>query len=202
MGVSADRGHRFSKVPQRAIFWWEGHAVDGDAHAGEAVVYGSGSLPDSQQLRRELDPKRSRRVRYDAFDLLYLDGYDLRGVAYEDRKRLLQHLLKGAPETFIYVEALEAWLAEYSRTKPCCRRPSSASPLQNPPGRTPSVFTDPHKLQNCAVMVGHRLACIAEKHCRATEDGYNPAESFENVQRKHAMNSSLPGANGASSVGP
>ncbi|QQO19134.1 DNA ligase D [Bradyrhizobium diazoefficiens] len=75
---------------------------------GEAVVYGSGGLPDFQQLRRELGPKRSERVRYHAFDLLYLDGYDLRDVAYEGRKRLLQDLLKGAPETFIYVEALEA----------------------------------------------------------------------------------------------
>lgn len=75
---------------------------------GEAVVYGSGGLPDFQQLRRELGPKRSDRVRYHAFDLLYLDGYDLRDVAYEDCKRLLQDLLKGAPETFIYVEALKA----------------------------------------------------------------------------------------------
>ena len=73
---------------------------------GEAVVYGSGGLPDFQQLRRELGPKQSERVRYHAFDLLYLDGYDLRRVVYEERKRLLQRLLKGAPETFIYVEAL------------------------------------------------------------------------------------------------
>ncbi|MFC7700849.1 DNA ligase D [Bradyrhizobium sp. GCM10028915] len=73
---------------------------------GEAVVYGSGGLPDFQQLRRELGPKQSERVRYHAFDLLYLDGYDLRGVVYEERKRLLQRLLKDAPETFIYVEAL------------------------------------------------------------------------------------------------
>lgn len=75
---------------------------------GEAVVYGSAGLPDFQQLRRELGPKRSERVRYHAFDLLYLDGYDLRAVAYEDRKRLLQLLLKHAPDTFIYVECLEA----------------------------------------------------------------------------------------------
>src|SRR3954464_737979 len=75
---------------------------------GEAVVYGSGGLPDFQQLRRELGSKRSERLRYHAFDLLYLDGYDLRGVAYEDRKRLLERLLKDAPETFIYVEALAA----------------------------------------------------------------------------------------------
>ncbi|QQO16770.1 DNA ligase D [Bradyrhizobium diazoefficiens] len=75
---------------------------------GEAVVYGSAGLPDFQQLRRELGPKRSERVRYHAFDLLYLDGYDLRAVAYEGRKRLLQRLLKHAPDTFIYVESLEA----------------------------------------------------------------------------------------------
>ncbi|MCK1616580.1 DNA ligase D [Bradyrhizobium sp. 159] len=75
---------------------------------GEAVVYGLGGLPDFQQLRRELGPKQSERVRYHAFDLLYLDGYDLRAVVYEDRKRLLERLLKDAPETFIYVEALAA----------------------------------------------------------------------------------------------
>src|SRR3954464_196014 len=75
---------------------------------GEAVVYGSGGLPDFQQLRRELGPKQSERVRYHAFDLLYLDGYDLRRVVYEERKRLLQRLLKDAPVNFIYVEALAA----------------------------------------------------------------------------------------------
>src|SRR3954464_1710440 len=75
---------------------------------GEAVVYGAGGVPDFQQLRRELGPRRSGRVRYHAFDLLYLDGYDLRGAAYEDRKHLLQCLLKNGPDTFIYVEALAA----------------------------------------------------------------------------------------------
>jgi bifunctional non-homologous end joining protein LigD len=74
---------------------------------GEAVVYGSGGLPDFQQLRRELGSKRRERVRYHAFDLLYLDSHDLRCAVYEDRKRLLERLLKGAPETFIYVEAIE-----------------------------------------------------------------------------------------------
>ncbi|MGY4624496.1 DNA ligase D [Bradyrhizobium sp. USDA 4486] len=75
---------------------------------GEAVVYGGGRLPDFQQLRRELGAKKSDRVRYHAFDLLYLDGYDLRGVAYVERKRLLERLLRTAPETFIYVEHVTA----------------------------------------------------------------------------------------------
>jgi bifunctional non-homologous end joining protein LigD len=75
---------------------------------GEAVVYGATGLPDFQQLRRELGEHKSGRLAYHAFDLLYLDGYDLRGVAYVERKRRLEALLGKAPETFIYVEYLEA----------------------------------------------------------------------------------------------
>jgi bifunctional non-homologous end joining protein LigD len=75
---------------------------------GEAVVYGKTGLPDFQQLRRELGRGQSQRVRYHAFDLLYLDGYDLREVAYIERKRLLQRLFEGAPQTFVYVEHIEA----------------------------------------------------------------------------------------------
>jgi bifunctional non-homologous end joining protein LigD len=71
---------------------------------GEAVVYGSNSVPDFQQLRRELGGHRSPRLRYHAFDLLYCNGYDLRDVAFVERKRLLEELLNDAPETFIYVE--------------------------------------------------------------------------------------------------
>src|ERR1041385_2441032 len=75
---------------------------------GEAVVYGANGVPDFQQLRRELGKRKSPRVRYHAFDLLYLDGYDLRAATYLERKRLLQRLLHGAPETFMFVEGLEA----------------------------------------------------------------------------------------------
>src|SRR5436853_13832 len=75
---------------------------------GEAVVYGANGVPDFQQLRRELGKRKSPRVRYHAFDLLYLDGYDLRAAPYLERKRLLQRLLDGAPETFMFVEGLEA----------------------------------------------------------------------------------------------
>src|SRR3954447_7756102 len=75
---------------------------------GEAVVYGKTGVSDFQQLRRELGPRKSSRVRYHAFDLLYLDGYDLRGVAYVHRKRLLEQLLRGAPETFVYVVHIQA----------------------------------------------------------------------------------------------
>src|ERR1044072_5488061 len=66
---------------------------------GEAVVYGAEGVPDFQQLRRELGKRKSPRVRYHAFDLLYLDGYDLRAATYLERKRLRQRLLPGAAPT-------------------------------------------------------------------------------------------------------
>lgn len=37
VSVSEDRGHRFSKIPQRDILLVEGHGVEGDAHAGPFV---------------------------------------------------------------------------------------------------------------------------------------------------------------------
>ena len=59
---------------------------------GEAVVHGSGGLPDFQQLRPELGPKQSERLRYHAFDLLYLDGYDLRHIQTNGSAPSTRHL--------------------------------------------------------------------------------------------------------------
>src|SRR4051812_22977002 len=95
---------QFSTIAQAAAAL-TGHDLVID---GEAVVYGAAGLPDFQQLRRELGEHKSGRLVYHAFDLLYLDGYDLRGVAYVERKRRLEALLGEAPKTFIYVEYLEA----------------------------------------------------------------------------------------------
>src|SRR5438874_2126721 len=75
---------------------------------GEAVVYGVTGIPDFQALRRELGRKRLGGLRYHAFDLLYLDGYDLRNVPYVERKEILKQVLAGAPEQLIYVGYLEA----------------------------------------------------------------------------------------------
>lgn len=73
---------------------------------GEAVVLGASGVPDFQALRRELG-KDSGRVHYHAFDLLYLNGFDLRNVRYVERKQLLKELLKGAPESIVYMDYLE-----------------------------------------------------------------------------------------------
>ena len=74
---------------------------------GEATVYGSTGLPDFQALRRELAKKHSDRLVYLAFDLLYFDGYDLRGAPLIERKRALQRVLEKSPPKIVYVEHFE-----------------------------------------------------------------------------------------------
>jgi bifunctional non-homologous end joining protein LigD len=74
---------------------------------GEATVYGNTGLPDFEALRRELAKKHSDRLLYLAFDLLYLDGYDLRGAPLIERKRLLQDVLAKQPPKILYVEHFE-----------------------------------------------------------------------------------------------
>jgi hypothetical protein len=64
---------------------------------GEATVLGTTGLPDFQALRRELAKEGADRLTYLAFDLLYLDGYDLRRVPLIERKRALKDVLAKAP---------------------------------------------------------------------------------------------------------
>jgi bifunctional non-homologous end joining protein LigD len=75
---------------------------------GEATVLGTTGLPDFQALRRELAKPESKRLLYHAFDLLYLNGRDLRPTALLDRKQALKSLLRKAPSTIVYVDHIEA----------------------------------------------------------------------------------------------
>jgi bifunctional non-homologous end joining protein LigD len=68
---------------------------------GEATVLGSTGVADFQALRRELGNQRRNRVLFFAFDLLWLDGADLRPKPLIDRKGKLQVLLDQAPPTII-----------------------------------------------------------------------------------------------------
>ncbi|WP_207382330.1 non-homologous end-joining DNA ligase [Nitrobacter sp. Nb-311A] len=58
---------------------------------GEAVVIEE-SRTNFSELQSALAAGRQGRIEYYAFDLLYLDGYDLRAVAQIERKRLLKDL--------------------------------------------------------------------------------------------------------------
>lgn len=79
---------------------------------GEMVVVGRDGVTDFQALQNALsdgNDGREGRLMYFAFDLLYLDGRDLRGCAQVSRKRALQALLAEVPEegTLRYTEHLE-----------------------------------------------------------------------------------------------
>jgi bifunctional non-homologous end joining protein LigD len=71
---------------------------------GEATVLGSTGAADFQALRRELGQKRSSRLLFYAFDVLWLDGQDLRARPLIERKKLLQRILKHAPKALSYVD--------------------------------------------------------------------------------------------------
>jgi len=70
---------------------------------GEVVVLDEQGRPSFSLMQqrtgirahgRQAAPNRELPILYYAFDLLYLDGYDLRRTTLEDRKRVLQEVLK------------------------------------------------------------------------------------------------------------
>src|SRR6185436_3007534 len=73
-----------------------------------------------QSLQTALSESRTGQLVYYVFDLLYLDGFDLRGMALEDRKDRLESLLADVPKSRIrFSEHLEGSGAEII-TK-CCK---------------------------------------------------------------------------------
>ena len=67
---------------------------------GEIVVQDENGHASFSGLQSDLKAGRHDRMVYYAFDLLYLDGYDLRGVPLVERKRLLAELIRGGPTSF------------------------------------------------------------------------------------------------------
>jgi bifunctional non-homologous end joining protein LigD len=63
---------------------------------GEVVVPGKDGIPDFGAVRGAISKAQHRLIFY-AFDLLYLDGYDLRGAALADRRRVLAEIIAGEP---------------------------------------------------------------------------------------------------------
>src|SRR3954447_3590964 len=61
---------------------------------GEVVALDDEGHPDFSRLQEQLGVRSAAGLVYQAFDLLYLDGRSLLGVRLEDRKRLLQSVLR------------------------------------------------------------------------------------------------------------
>lgn len=71
---------------------------------GEIVVERDTGASNFSALQKDLSEGRTDRFVYYAFDLLYLDGQDLRKVALKDRKALLQTLLQGSDRRLRFSE--------------------------------------------------------------------------------------------------
>ncbi len=69
---------------------------------GELVVENAAGASDFSALQSDLSEGRSERFLYCLFDLLHLDGYDLRDAPLIARKELLERLLAGAPKPLRY----------------------------------------------------------------------------------------------------
>ncbi len=64
---------------------------------GEVVVLQPDGTTSFQALQNALNNRRAEDLVYFAFDLLYLDGWDIRAAPLAERKRLLAALLAGDP---------------------------------------------------------------------------------------------------------
>jgi bifunctional non-homologous end joining protein LigD len=61
---------------------------------GEAVVLDGNGLPNFQKLQNAFDANRPQDIAVYFFDILYLNGYDLRGVPLVQRRAILRALLE------------------------------------------------------------------------------------------------------------
>jgi bifunctional non-homologous end joining protein LigD len=68
---------------------------------GEVAVPDEAGVTRFESLQDDLARGHSGRMHYYAFDLLYLDGFDLRGAPLVERKRVLATLLGGSPSARI-----------------------------------------------------------------------------------------------------
>lgn len=74
---------------------------------GEIVAFDEKGRTDFQALQNSLKGKGEGDLQYYIFDLLYLNGSDLRRRPLEERKKTLQDLLKDSPTNIIYSEDIK-----------------------------------------------------------------------------------------------
>jgi bifunctional non-homologous end joining protein LigD len=80
---------------------------------GEIVALRPDGISDFSTLQSAFRKRTTDQLVYSVFDLLYLDGYDLRPCALVERKRLLALLLQGSAARVQYVEHVEGRGAEF-----------------------------------------------------------------------------------------
>jgi len=94
-----DYTERFQCVASSLIEWANGRAMVLD---GEMTVTDASGKTDFQALQNYMKNPRHQNLTYIIFDLLALDGKDLRGQTLVERKRILESLMKKAPSNLWY----------------------------------------------------------------------------------------------------
>ena len=80
---------------------------------GEVVALKADGISDFQTLQSAFRKKATSQVTYSVFDLLYVDGYDVRSCPLAERKRLLAAILERPPARVLYVDHVEGHGAEF-----------------------------------------------------------------------------------------
>jgi bifunctional non-homologous end joining protein LigD len=94
-----DYTRRFQAVASSLIDLAAGRAMVLD---GEVAITDSAGKTDFQALQHYMKNPKPQNLTYIVFDLLALDGVDLRGYPLTDRKEKLEILLKDAPKRLFY----------------------------------------------------------------------------------------------------
>jgi len=94
-----DYTERFRDVASSLVEWAVGRAMILD---GEMAIIDAAGKTDFQELQNYLKNPQAKNLTYIVFDLLALDGADLRGQRLIDRKDTLEALLKDAPQNLYY----------------------------------------------------------------------------------------------------
>ena len=84
---------------------------------GEVVALDEAGRPDFGLLQERLGDASAQGLVYQAFDLLYLDGRSLLNVPLEDRKRLLQSVLRPHPRVRFAAHVVGEGLAFYEAAR-------------------------------------------------------------------------------------
>lgn len=94
-----DLATRFQDVALSLVDWAAGRAMVLD---GEMVITDAQGKTDFQALQSYMRNPRGKNLAYIVFDLLALDGMDLRGRRLIDRKATLEALMKDSPPNLHY----------------------------------------------------------------------------------------------------
>lgn len=95
----SDYTEKFRDIAYTLIDWAQGRSMVLD---GEMVIADESGRSDFQALQSYLKNRRGKNLTYVVFDLLALDGEDLRGRPLTERKEKLEALMKDAPGNLYY----------------------------------------------------------------------------------------------------